>query len=112
MRRGARAAYGRYRTFAATVQDPATRHSLFFYATWTDAMVKHLDLTAMLRYDAVDSSRLQWLEARYHWTRVDLALQAQQNLGKAGSNFGALAERRITQVVLRSFFCGGPPSVP
>ena len=67
-------------------------------------MVKHLDLTAMLRYDAVDSSRLQWLEARYHWTKVDLALQAQMNLGKPGSDFGALAERRITQLVLKYFF--------
>ena len=52
----------------------------------------------------VDSSRLQWLEARYHWTKVDLALQAQMNLGKPGSDFGALTERRITQVVLRYFF--------
>lgn len=104
LRRGSPIAYGRYRTFAGTVQDPATRHNLFFYATWTDAMVKHLDLTAMLRYDAVDSSRLQWFEARYHWTKVDLALQAQLNLGKPGSDFGALTERRITQVVLRYFF--------
>ncbi len=104
LRRGSPLAYGRYRTFAATVQDPATRHNLFFYATWTDAMVKHLDLTAMLRYDAVDSSRLQWFEARYHWTKVDLALQAQMNLGKPATDFGALSERRITQVVLRYFF--------
>jgi len=104
LRRGSPLAYGRYRTFAATVQDPATRHNLFFYASWTDAMIKHLDLTAMLRYDAVDSSRLQWFEARYHWTKVDLALQAQMNLGKPGTNFGALSERRITQAVLRYFF--------
>ena len=104
LRRGSPLAYGRYRTFVATVQDPATRHNMFFYATWTDAMVKHLDLTAMLRYDAVDSSRLQWFEARYHWTKVDLALQAQMNLGKSTSDFGALSERRITQVVLRHFF--------
>ena len=104
LRRGSPVSYGRYRTFAATVQDPATRHNFFFYASWTDAMVRHLDLTAMLRYDAVDSSRLQWLEARYHWTKVDLALQVQMNLGKPASDFGALAERRVTQAVLRYFF--------
>jgi len=104
LRRGSLAAYGRYRTFASIAQDPATRHNLFFYATWTDALIKHFDLTAMLRYDAVDSSRLQWLEARYHWTKVDLALQAQVNSGKATSNFGALRDRRITQVLLRYFF--------
>ncbi len=66
--------------------------------------MKYLDLTAMLRHDAVDLSRLVWLEARYHWTRVDLAIQAQVNSGNGTSNFGALADRRITQVVLRYFF--------
>ncbi len=104
LRSGSPAAYGRYRTYAATVQDPATRHNLFFYAIWQDAIVKRLDFTAMLRYDAVDSSRLQWLEARYRWTSVDLALQAQLNRGKPGTNFGALPDRRITQAVLRYFF--------
>jgi hypothetical protein len=104
LRRGSPAVYGRYRTFVGSAQDPATRHNVFMYATWTDAMVKHLDLTAMVRYDAVDSSRLQWFEARYHWTKVDLALQAQLNAGKPGTNFGALAERRVTQVLLRYFF--------
>ena len=104
LRRGSPAAYGRYRTFAGSAQDPATRRNTFFYATWTDAFVKHFDLTAMLRYDAIDSSRLQWVEARYHWTKVDLALQTQLNAGKPGSDFGALAERRVTQAVLRYFF--------
>ena len=104
LRRGPLPAYGAYRTFASTAQDLATRHNVFFYATWTDAFMKHLDLTAMLRHDAVDSSRLAWLEARYHWPRVDLALQAQVNTGNATSNFGALADRRVTQVVLRFFF--------
>lgn len=104
LRRGPLAAYGAYRTFASSVQDPATRHNVFFYATWTDAFMKHLDLTAMLRHDATDASRLYWLEARYHWTRVDLALQAQVNSGNGTSNFGALADRRVTQVVLRYFF--------
>ncbi len=104
LRRGPAAAYGRYRTFAGGAQDLATRRAVFLYAAWTDAMVKRLDLTAMVRYDAVDSSRLQWFEARYHWTKVDLALQAQINAGKAGSNFGALADRRITQVLLRYYF--------
>ena len=67
-------------------------------------MMKHLDLTAMVRYDAVDSSRLQWFEARYHWTKVDVALQSQINAGKPGTNFGALTERRVSQVLLRYFF--------
>lgn len=104
LRRGPVAAYARYRAFASTVQDPATRRQAFFYASWTDAYVKHLDLNAMLRYDALDSSRLQWIEARYHWTRADLALQTQLNVGRPGSDFGAAAERRITQLLLRTYF--------
>jgi hypothetical protein len=58
----------------------------------------------MLRYDAADHSRLQWLEARYHWTRVDLALQTQLNTGVPRSDYGALQERRMWQAVLRYFF--------
>lgn len=104
LRRGSPAAYGRYRTFASGLQDPATRRHAFFYASWTDAFVKHLDLNAMLRYDAIDSSRLQWIEARYHWARVDLALQTQLNSGKPGSDYGAIVERRITQLLLRTYF--------
>lgn len=104
LRRGSPAAYGRYRTFASSLQEPATRRHAFFYASWTDAFVKHLDLNAMLRYDAVDSSRLQWIEARYHWARVDLALQTQLNTGKPGSDYGAITERRITQLLLRTYF--------
>jgi hypothetical protein len=104
LRRGSPASYGVYRGFAANLQEPVTRENLFFYATWTDALVRHLDLTAMVRYDVVDRSRLQWLEARYHWTRVDLALQAQLNAGHPSSDFGALPERRIVQALLRYYF--------
>ena len=58
----------------------------------------------MVRYDAADHSRLQWLEARYHWNRVDVALQTQLNTGQPGSNYGALPERRIWQLSARYFF--------
>jgi hypothetical protein len=104
LRHGPPAAYGLYRGFVANSQDPPTRHNVFLYALWQDALVKHLDLTAMVRYDAVDHSRLQWLEARYHWSRVDIALQTQLDTGQAGSNYGALPDRRLWQAVLRYFF--------
>ncbi len=104
LRRGSPAAYGLYRGAAADLQDPATRHNLFLYAFWQDALVKHLDVTAMMRNDLADHSRLQWLEVRYHWTRVDVALQTQLNTGQAGSNYGALSERRVWQALLRYFF--------
>lgn len=104
LRRGAPAAYGLYRGYVANLQDPATREQLFLYALWQDALVKHLDVSAMVRYDAADHSRLQWLEARYHWSRVDVALQAQLNNGSPGSNYGALPQRRVLQLSARYFF--------
>lgn len=104
LRRGPPAAYGQYRGYVANLQDPPTRRNVFLYAVWQDALIKHLDLTAMVRYDVLDYSRLQWLEARYHWTRVDIAVQTQLNTGQTGSNHGALPDRRVWQAVLRYFF--------
>lgn len=104
LRRGPPAAYGQYRGLVANIQDPPTRHNVFLYALWQDAVVKHFDVTAMIRYDALDHSRLQWLEARYHWSRVDVALQTQLNTGHSGSNYGALPDRRLWQALVRYFF--------
>lgn len=103
LRRGSPAAYARYRGFAANLQDLPTRQNLFIYTSWQDALINHLDLTAMVRRDVVDQSRLYWLEARYHWTRVDAALQWQLNSGQPGSNYGALQERRIFQALVRYY---------
>jgi len=104
LRRGSPAAYGQYRSLVTTLQEPPTRDQLFLYAVWQDALLQHLDLTAMLRHDLVDHSRLQWLEARYHWRRTDLALQTQLSTGQPGSNYGVLTERRVWQALLRYFF--------
>ena len=53
--------------------------------------MNHLDLTGHVFFDAVDSSRQFWIEARYHWTRVDLALSWQLNSGQPGSDYGGSA---------------------
>jgi len=58
----------------------------------------------MQRFDVVDRSRLSWLEARYHWERVDLALQWQHNHGDTGSQYGALSQSQAWQVVATYFF--------
>ena len=102
LRHGPPAAYGLYGDFVANLQDPPTRDNLFLYALWQDALVgEHLDLTVIVRHDLVDQSRLQWLEMRYHWTRVDVALQTQLNTGQPGSNYGALPDRRLWQALAR-----------
>ena len=101
LRRGSPALYGAFRGFAADAQDPPTRQRLFLRAAWQDAMISHLDLTMNVFYDLVDSSRQAWVEARYHWSRVDMALQWQANSGAPGTQFGAMPERRVVQVLVR-----------
>lgn len=104
LRHGRPAAYGLYRGFVTNLQELPTRDNLFLYAFWQDALVKNLDLTAMVRHDLVDHSRLQWLEARYHWPRIDIALQSQLDTGQPGSTYGAVPQRRLWQAVARYFF--------
>jgi hypothetical protein len=102
--RTAPAAYGQYRRTVQNLQDMPTRQALFFYAAWQDALINHVDLNAMLRFNAADDSRLSWLEARYHWDRAEVAMQWQMNSGNAVSEFGASPQRRIVQALLRYFF--------
>jgi len=97
------AAYGAYRGYVADVQDPPTRRRVFVRIFWQDAAINHLDLTSNIFVDAVDHSRQVWIEARYHWTRVDVAAQWQRNDGSFLSQYGALAERHITQLLVRYF---------
>jgi hypothetical protein len=104
LRRGPPDAYAQYRSFAQTQQDLPTKRNLFLFARWQDAVIAKLDLSAMLRYDAIDHSRLAWLEARYHWNRVDLAVQWQRNSGDPGTQFGALPEQRVWQAIVTYFF--------
>jgi hypothetical protein len=102
--RSSLAAYVRYRTYVADVQDPPTRHRFFLRAFWQDALVNHFDLTSNAFVDAVDRSWQLWLEGRYHWTRLDLALQWQRNEGTRLSQYGALPQQWIVQGLARYFF--------
>lgn len=104
LRSGAPASYRQYRMWLQNAQEMPTRQALFLYASWQDALLNHLDLSTMLRFNAADHSRLSWLEARYHWDRADLAVQWQVNSGAAGSEFGAAPQQRVLEVLLRYFF--------
>lgn len=97
-------AYGQYRRLLQNLQESPTRQSAFFYGTWQDAMINHLDLTAMMRVNLADRSQLSWLEGRYHWDRSEVALQWQVNGGDTTSEFGAASQRRIVQALYRYFF--------
>jgi hypothetical protein len=104
LRRGPPLLYARYRALTTALQEMPTRRRVFADAHWQDAVVDHLDLTAFAYYDCVDDSRQAWLEARYHWTAVDLALQWQVNGGSPGSEYRALPARQAWQLLIKYFF--------
>ncbi|MFL6622221.1 MAG: hypothetical protein ACJ8NR_06340 [Sulfurifustis sp.] len=104
LRTGPPAAYVQYRNFVERLQDPPTQRNVFFFARWEDALLVHLDLSALARLNLADDSRLSFLEARYHWEHVDAALQWQHNGGAATSEFGALLQETIWQALVTYFF--------
>jgi hypothetical protein len=92
--------YGRYRDTVTHQQELATQHSVFVYASWQDFLAKHLDLSAFVRIDMVDHSRLPWTELRYHWSHLDAAMRWQDYLGASTSDYGASPSRQTWQVLL------------
>ncbi len=96
--------YGYYRNWLQAQQEMPTRRAAFFYGTWHDAFLNHLDISLMQRYDATDNSRLTWSEARYRLAQTEFALQWQRNGGKGLSNYGAIPERTRWQAVVRHYF--------
>ena len=85
-------------------QELAPRQSYLIYVTQKNFGLKALDLTAYLRFNPGDESRLAWVELRHHWSRFDLTLQWQQNIGNPGSEFGILPDRRVIQVLGSYYF--------
>lgn len=104
LRQGPLPNYGQYRGWLQWAQEPPTKQSLFFHATWQDALVNGLDVSAMHNHDLADSSRRTWLEARYRVKDVDYAVQWQLTGGPESSNFGAAEESRSWQAAVRYYF--------
>lgn len=96
--------YRQYRVWTLDAQELPTKQAIFLYTNWADAIIKRLDLNAMVRLNMADHSRLQWIEARYHWDHADLALQWQANHGNLGTEFGSLPQQRAWQAALRYYF--------
>jgi hypothetical protein len=86
LRNGPIPVYTRYREYAATAGELATRQNVFTYAHWDDVGIAHLGLTAFARFDPYDHSRLVWAEARYHWEHAGIAVQWQHSAGQARSD--------------------------
>lgn len=104
LRQGPLPIYGQYRGWVQSAQELPTRQALFFHGKWQDALINRLDFSVMHNVDIADSSRQTWLEARYHVAHFDYAVQWQRNSGRELSNFGAIAESRSWQAVMRYYF--------
>lgn len=89
---------------ALRLQDLAPRQAYLVYLTQKSLGFKDLDLTAYLRLNPGDDSRLAWLELRHHWPSFDLTFQLQRNIGNPSSEFGILPDRRIMQVLGTYYF--------
>ena len=85
-------------------QELAPRNAYLIYVTKKDLLLKNLDLTAFLRVNAGDHSRLVWAELRHHWPNFDLAFQLQRHIGSPTSEFGILPDSRIMQILGSYYF--------
>jgi len=85
-------------------QELAPRKAYLIYVTQKSLLLKNLDLTAFLRVNAGDQSKLVWAELRHHWPRFDLAFQLQRHIGSPASEFGILPDSRIMQVLGSYYF--------
>lgn len=104
LRAGSPVVYGLYRHWLQGRQDLPTRRSALLHGVWQDALIPHLDLSAMLNVDLVDSSRRSWLEACYHEGRSEYAVQWLRNDGQPLTAYGAPPQRRSWQLALRYYF--------
>ena len=102
--KGAPAGYAGYGARVQDLLELPTRSAVFLYGTWQDALVSRLDLKALVHLNLQDRSRLNWIEARYHFQHVDLSLQLQHNGGNAFSEYGALPRSQVMQAMVTYYF--------
>ena len=93
-----------YQIEAQRRQDLAARQAFLLYVTQKDFIVKDFDLTAFIRVNTGDRSRLAWLELRRQWPSFDLAFQLQQTFGSITSEYGILPDRRVIQLLGTYYF--------
>lgn len=96
--------YGLYRNWLNISQESPTKRTVFLYAGWQDAIINHLDLSALEKFNQDDSSRLTWLEARYHLSHTEFALQWQLNSGSQRTAFGASPQTQTWALLGRYYF--------
>ena len=81
-------------------QDLPSRYAVLLYARQQSAFVNNLDVTGFVNLGPDDHSWLGWLELRYHWSRLAVALQLTQQGGRAASVYGNGTYKRAAQLLL------------
>lgn len=92
-------AYARYLSLTQRSQELGTRNGWLLYVNHKGLGTKQLDFTGFVRSNPNDGSRLLWGELRYHWRHFDAAIQWQRSIGDAHTEFGALPQRQIIQLL-------------
>lgn len=89
---------------ALRLQELAPRQAYLLYVSQKNIALKDLDLTAYLRFNPGDNSRLAWIELRHHWSSFDLSLQLQRSMGKPATEFGLLPDKKVVQMLGTYYF--------
>lgn len=98
------AAYQRYVELTRPSQELGSRNAWLVYVNQKGLGLKQLDMTAFVRINTADRSRLGWVEMRYHWPQFDAVLQWQRASGSATSEFGTLPYRQLVQLLGVMYF--------
>ncbi|MFM2449882.1 MAG: hypothetical protein RIS44_2332 [Pseudomonadota bacterium] len=85
-------------------QEIASRGAYLFYLTQRSFIQQNLDLTALLRVNAQDHSRLAWVELRYRASQFDIAVQYQVTGGGLKTEYGILPYRQAVQLLGAYYF--------
>ena len=88
---------------AQALQDLPSRSQIFLQALWKDLFVRRFDLSGFVRQDIETNSQALWIEGRYSWEKVQLALQWQGFAGASGSLYYAVPQQQTLQLVLRAY---------
>jgi hypothetical protein len=96
------AGWGAATQTASFAQELPTRYGGFLMATWRNAGMRRLDVSAYVQADQ-GGGRQIWAEARHHFDRADIALQLQKQSGPCWDRYGANHESRSVQVLAQVF---------
>jgi hypothetical protein len=90
---------------AREAQEPVTRDSLFVRASWPDAVVDDLDLTALARLNPYDGSVFGQFDAAWYLSNIWTAgLTLTASVGDGKSEYGIPAQKGSVQVRLVRYF--------